>query len=72
MSAGHLCFRKRLISTLYFYTSLHSADQGELCLTAKKIGKDFVSPLKKYETLQGSIISLEDSHYKDVVDDITC
>lgn len=31
---------KKIISSLYFYTSLHSADQGELCPTAKKIGKD--------------------------------
>lgn len=40
--------------------------------SCKENRKGFVSPLKKYETLQGSIISLEDSHYKDVVEDITC
>lgn len=39
MSMGTFIFKK-IISSLYFYTSLHSTDQGELCPTAKKIGKD--------------------------------
>lgn len=39
MSMGTFIFKK-IISSLYSYTSLHSADQGELCPTAKKIGKN--------------------------------
>lgn len=56
--------------SLYSYTSLHSVDQKELFLTAKKIGKD-LSVILKHETFQRSILSLENFHYKDVLKDIT-
>lgn len=54
----HFVFKK--ISSLYtrLFTSLHSSDQEELFLTAKKIGKE-LSVILKHETFQRSIISLE-------------
>lgn len=64
-----ICFEEN-IRSLYSYTSLHSSDQEELFLTAKKIGKD-LSVILKHETFQRSIISLENFHYKDVLKDIT-
>lgn len=65
---GHVSLRKYSVFVLLYL--LHSSDQEELFLTAKKIGKD-LSVILKHETFQRSIISLENVHHKDVLKDIT-
>lgn len=69
MSTGTFVFKK-IFRLCTLNTSLHSGDQEELFLTAKKIGKD-LSVILKHETFQRSIVSLEKSHSKDVLKDVT-